>query len=209
MKLTPVYPFAASRCTHAGPQPLQHDSEPVRQALLPAYLLARLTPTERHIVQALLSGQDLTAIAWKLQRNIRTISSHKQRAMGKLGLTSNAMLYALGALLNPPLSVDITARRQLLAPREQQVLNALLNGHSVSDIAFQQGRSVKTVSFQKRHLMQRLGLHSEVELFALAPQRARALLANWQASMELRLREEKVCITNSPHLTDRVSPDGG
>lgn len=209
MKLTPVHPFAASRCAHAGPQPLQHDGEPARQALLPAYLTARLTPTERHIVQALLSGQDLTAIAWKLQRDIRTISSHKQRAMGKLGLTSNAMLHALGALLNPPLSADITARRQLLAPREQQVLNALLNGHSVSDIAHQQARSVKTVSFQKRHLMQKLGLHSEVELFALAPQQARALLANWPASTELGLREEKVCITTPPHLTDRVSPDGG
>jgi DNA-binding NarL/FixJ family response regulator len=65
-------------------------------------LAERLTPNERIIMQALLSGQDLTAIAWKLHRDIRTISSHKQRAMERLALTSNAMLYALGALLSPP-----------------------------------------------------------------------------------------------------------
>lgn len=149
------------------------------RSLLPPQLAAKLTPNERIIMQALLSGQELTAIAGKLHRNIRTVSSHKQRAMARLALTSNAMLYALGALLNPPLPASIAARRLLLPPREQQVLNALLRGHSVTDIAHQQGRSVKTVSFQKRQLMQKLGLNSEVELFALAPQRARALLANW------------------------------
>ncbi|WP_426505067.1 LuxR C-terminal-related transcriptional regulator [Serratia proteamaculans] len=155
------------------------NQEPTRPPLLPPQLAARLTPNERIIMQALLSGQELTAIAWKLHRDIRTISSHKQRAMARLALTSNAMLYALGALLSPPLPTEIAARRKLLAPREQQVLNALLNGNCVTDIARQQGRSIKTVSYQKRQLMQKLGLKSEVGLFALAPQQARALLASW------------------------------
>lgn len=77
------------------------------------------------------------------------------------------------------MSADITVRRQLLAPREQLVLNALLTGLSVTDIAYQQGRSVKTVSYQKRRLMQKLGLNNDVALFALAPQQARVLLRSW------------------------------
>ncbi|WP_413501694.1 LuxR C-terminal-related transcriptional regulator [Serratia proteamaculans] len=169
------------------PHPLITNASPLRtpereanpRSLLPPQLAAQLTPNERIIMQALLCGQDLTAIAWKLKRDMRTISSHKQRAMGKLALTSNAMLYALAALLSPPLPTSITEQRQLLTLREQQVLNALLDGHGVTGIAHLQGRSVKTVSFQKRLLMQKLGVTNEVELFALAPLRARALLANW------------------------------
>lgn len=153
--------------------------EPVPLPLLPPQLAARLTPNERIIMQALLCGQDLTTIAWGLKRDMRTISSHKQRAMGKLGLISNPMLYALGALIAPPLPAEITDRRRLLTLREQQILNALLEGHSVTEIAHRRVRSVKTVSFQKRLLMQKLKVTNEVELFALAPLRARALLADW------------------------------
>ncbi|MDW5498654.1 LuxR C-terminal-related transcriptional regulator [Pseudomonas lundensis] len=160
------------------------DGEPTRSPLLPPQLAARLTPNERIIMQGLLSGQELTTIAWRLHRDIRTISSHKQRAMARLALTSNAMLYALGALLNPPLPEDISARRQLLAPREEQVLRALLNGYCVTDIARQQGRSVKTISYQKCQLMQKLGLKSDVGLFALDPQQARALMADWSGWSE-------------------------
>lgn len=155
------------------------EREPTLRLLLSSQLNARLTPSERIIMQALLRGQDLTTIAWKMHRDMRTTSSHKQRAMSKLMLTSNAMLYALGALLGPPLSPEIVARRPLLSLREQQVLNALLDGHAVTDIARLRGRSVKTISFQKRLLMQKLRVTNEVELFALAPQRARSLLVNW------------------------------
>jgi DNA-binding NarL/FixJ family response regulator len=143
---------------------------------LPAALAACLTPRETQILQALMSGMDLSAIAWKLSRNIRTVSSHKQRAMRKLRLNSNAELYALAALLGPQLPADIRARCQLLPPREQQVLNALLKGYSVTDIARLQGRSIKTISYQKCQLMHKLRISNEVELFALSPERARTLL---------------------------------
>lgn len=154
-----------------------HQPEQRATCPLPAPLVACLTARETQILQALINGMDLSAIAWKLSRNIRTISSHKQRAMRKLRLNSNAELHALGALLGPPLAADITARLPLLPPREEQVLNAILNGHCITDIARQQGRSVKTISYQKCQLMQKLGITNEVELFALAPERARALLA--------------------------------
>ncbi|WP_413502022.1 helix-turn-helix transcriptional regulator [Serratia proteamaculans] len=156
-----------------------HGTQPIPLPLLPPQLANLLTANERIIMQALLSGQALTTIAWRLKRDIRTVSNQKQAAMARLSLTSNAMLYALGALLGPPLSADITVRRQLLAPREQLVLNALLTGLSVTDIAYQQGRSVKTVSYQKRRLMEKLGLNNDVALFALAPQQARVLLRSW------------------------------
>ncbi|CAI1627279.1 helix-turn-helix transcriptional regulator [Serratia proteamaculans] len=156
-----------------------HGKQPIPLPLLPPQLANLLTANERIIMQALLSGQALTTIAWRLKRDIRTVSNQKQAAMTRLSLTSNAMLYALGSLLGPPLSTDITVRRQLLAPREQLVLKALLKGLSVTDIAYQQGRSVKTISYQKRRLMQKLGLNNDVALFALAPQQARVLLKSW------------------------------
>ncbi|QGH63260.1 LuxR family transcriptional regulator [Serratia proteamaculans] len=155
-----------------------HAPENNASGTLPPSLTACLTPREAQIIQALMNGMDLSAIAWKLSRNIRTVSSHKQRAMYKLRLNTNAELYALAALLGPHLPATVIARRRLLPPREQQVLNAILRGHSVTDIAQQQGRSVKTISYQKCQLMQKLGLTNEVELFALAPERAQALLTS-------------------------------
>jgi DNA-binding NarL/FixJ family response regulator len=144
--------------------------------ILPASLAASLTPQENIVMQALLGGQDLSAIAWRLARDIRTVSSHKQRAMRKLRLHSNAELYALASLLDPRLPADRHARLQRLSHREWQVLDALLNGQGVTDIAHQQRRSVKTISIQKRQLMKKLEVASEIGLFVLLPQRAQALL---------------------------------
>lgn len=79
-----------------------HGTQPIPLPLLPPQLANLLTANERIIMQALLSGQALTTIAWRLKRDIRTVSNQKQAAMARLSLTSNAMLYALGALLGPP-----------------------------------------------------------------------------------------------------------
>ncbi|CAI1895662.1 DNA-binding transcriptional activator BglJ [Serratia quinivorans] len=154
---------------------------PVTAVMLPPPLAELLTPKELHILQAVLNGQDLTTLAWRLNRNIRTVSNHKQRAMDKLGLTSNAMLYALGALLSPPLPEGCVQRMHLLTPREHRVLAGLLQGKTVGGIAREQHKSIKTISLQKQRLMEKLALCSGVDLFRFAPDRARVLLANWSA----------------------------
>ncbi|QBX66717.1 helix-turn-helix domain-containing protein [Serratia quinivorans] len=155
------------------------DIVPRSPVLLPPHLAEKLTPNEHLVLQALLNGQDLTTIAQRRNRNIRTVSNHKQRAMEKLGLNNNAMLYALAALLSPPLPQASPQQMQSLSPREHRVLAGLLQGKTVGAIAREQHKSIKTISLQKQRLMEKLRLCSAVDLFRSAPGQAQTLLANW------------------------------
>lgn len=66
----------------------------------------------------------------------------------------------------PPASPDGPVRG--LTPRELEVVRLFANGHSVSDIARQLNRSVKTVSTQKRHGIRKIGVSSDRELYEYA-----------------------------------------
>ncbi|MBW7981539.1 helix-turn-helix transcriptional regulator [Enterobacillus tribolii] len=57
-------------------------------------------------------------------------------------------------------------KRAALTESERRVLSLLRAGYSVTQIANQQERSVKTISTHKRRIMQKFGAKSEVELFA-------------------------------------------
>ena len=57
-----------------------------------------------------------------------------------------------------------------LSNRERQVLSYYLQGYSVTDIAQQLDRSVKTVSTQKRSAFRKLGIRTDSELFKLHTQ---------------------------------------
>lgn len=58
--------------------------------------------------------------------------------------------------------------RQLLSPRELEVLTHYASGVGVTEIASQLGRSVKTISAQKCTAMRKLSLNSDSELFRFA-----------------------------------------
>ncbi|RFU47040.1 response regulator transcription factor [Paraburkholderia sp. DHOC27] len=58
--------------------------------------------------------------------------------------------------------------RELLTPRELEVLTQYASGVGVTEIAMRLGRSVKTVSAQKCTAMRKLALHSDSELFRFA-----------------------------------------
>jgi two-component system, NarL family, captular synthesis response regulator RcsB len=58
--------------------------------------------------------------------------------------------------------------RDLLSPRELEVLTHYASGASVTEIAARLGRSVKTISAQKCAAMRKLALHSDTELFRFA-----------------------------------------
>ncbi|HEY1999514.1 response regulator transcription factor [Paraburkholderia sp.] len=58
--------------------------------------------------------------------------------------------------------------RQLLSPRELEVLTHYAAGLGVTEIASQLGRSVKTISAQKCTAMRKLALQSDSELFRFA-----------------------------------------
>lgn len=56
----------------------------------------------------------------------------------------------------------------LLGKRELEVLRIYVTGRTVTEIAVQMNRSVKTISAQKQRAMQKLGLHTEAALFDFA-----------------------------------------
>ncbi|NLU17758.1 MAG: hypothetical protein GXW94_18685 [Serratia liquefaciens] len=124
-----------------------------------------LTLTESRVLLTLLGGMHPWQLAARMNRDIRTISSHKKRAMDKAGLRHNGELYALGALLY---GTHHTTAQVALPAAEQQVLTALLCNGSVTATAQSLGKSVKTVSGQKHNIMRRLNVPHEVALFAAA-----------------------------------------
>lgn len=58
----------------------------------------------------------------------------------------------------------------MLTEREAEVLRLFVSGRTISEIAAQRGRSVKTVSHQKISAMGKLGLRNDPELYAYAHQ---------------------------------------
>lgn len=52
----------------------------------------RLTPREMQVVMQIVKGQSISAIGLRMGLSVKTISTHRTRALGKLGLTSNAQL---------------------------------------------------------------------------------------------------------------------
>jgi two-component system capsular synthesis response regulator RcsB len=66
--------------------------------------------------------------------------------------------------------VDVRGGLDRLTAKELRVLKEIISGTSVTQIAEATGRSVKTISSQKVAAMEKLGLRSELELFAYARQ---------------------------------------
>ncbi len=69
---------------------------------------------------------------------------------------------ALSAIAEDPL-----IHRTDLSPGEREVLRCCLNGMSVTQIAEQFGRSIKTISTQKHAAFRKLGIRTDNELFKM------------------------------------------
>lgn len=104
--------------------------------------------------------------------NVRALVS-KTDAMRELSLAVKAAAlkrHYLSALVKRQLdshgnSHDGTTE---LSKREAEVVRLFVSGHTVSDIARQLNRSVKTVSSQKVEAMRKLGVKTDLELYAYA-----------------------------------------
>jgi len=57
-----------------------------------------------------------------------------------------------------------------LTAKELEVIRLIVAGRSVTDVAEHLGRSIKTISSQKNSALEKLGLRSDVELYAYARQ---------------------------------------
>lgn len=66
--------------------------------------------------------------------------------------------------------VDVQGGLERLTTKELDVLTQIISGSSVTQIAELTDRSVKTISSQKVAAMEKLGLRSDLELFAYARQ---------------------------------------
>lgn len=64
----------------------------------------------------------------------------------------------------------LTPRKQVLTPREREVLKLLVEGRTVRSVASVLGLSAKTVDAHKFNLMRKLGVHNKVDLVMSAIQ---------------------------------------
>lgn len=74
----------------------------------------------------------------------------------------------LGAAVRRVLEADGGGSGRALSRREAEVLRLFVSGLTVTEIARRLNRSVKTVSHQKMGAMAKLGLRSDLELYAYA-----------------------------------------
>ena len=64
----------------------------------------------------------------------------------------------------------------LLTTREREVLQLIANGHTTQEVAEQLNISPHTATRHRANLMQKLGVHNQVELIRVASQRGLILL---------------------------------
>ncbi|MEN6683177.1 response regulator transcription factor [Stenotrophomonas pavanii] len=84
-----------------------------------------------------------------------------------LAALSDAIVRVSQGLLRVPPDVRLAGDRGELSRNEREVLGLLLQGLTVSEIALRRHRSIKTVSTQKVAVLRKLGLRSDVEIYAL------------------------------------------
>ena len=83
---------AALECMALGQTFLDPGLHPQRHTAKP------LSPTEVDILRRLARGDTVSEIAQRTMRSVSTISTHKKNAMVKIGLNSDAELFALGVM---------------------------------------------------------------------------------------------------------------
>ena len=72
---------------------------------------------------------------------------------------------------HPGHAVAVRARLAMLTPRERDILHLCAGGATVTQIAADFTRSVKTISAQKRAAYRKLGLKNDLDLYRCFPQR--------------------------------------
>ena len=106
-------------------------------------------------IRALINKADALA---ELPAALRVVSR------GKVYLSKSVRELLDEGLISAPDPVQTKA----LSPKEAEVLRLFASGFTVTDIAKQLNRSVKTISGQKSEAMSKLGLRSDIEIYAYA-----------------------------------------
>lgn len=124
-----------------------HESEQVVREVLEAGARGFLLKSD--------AGRDLVAAVESLQRH-------------KTFFTSKVAEMVLESFLkNKPRPAD-EAEREILTPREREIVQLLAEGKSTKEVAVALGLSVKTAETHRSNIMRKLGLHSISELVLYA-----------------------------------------
>jgi DNA-binding NarL/FixJ family response regulator len=124
-----------------------HESEQVVREVLEAGARGFLLKSD--------AGRDLVAAVEALQRH-------------KTFFTSKVAEMVLESFLkNKPRPAD-EAEREILTPREREIVQLLAEGKSTKEVAVALGLSVKTAETHRSNIMRKLGLHSISELVLYA-----------------------------------------
>jgi len=68
------------------------------------------------------------------------------------------------------ITAEIETKTSHLTPREEEIMNLLVDGRSGKTIAYELGISQKTVDFHRAHILEKMGVDSVVELILLTHQ---------------------------------------
>ncbi|QNK01471.1 response regulator transcription factor [Dyella telluris] len=130
------------------------------QPTLPVIVLTMLTNSallraihERGIAGIVIKSDGMSELASALRAVVA----------GDIYVSANAR-----ALFQTATRRDAAAPGMALTDREAEVLRLFASGRTVSEIAVQRGRSVKTISHQKISAMNKLGLRNDPELYTYA-----------------------------------------
>lgn len=123
-----------------------------RFACIPLLAFATLSPTT-HISQLIESG--ISGIVSKAE---------------PLAMLSDAIVRISRGLTRLPPDFTLPDGCQQLSRNEREVLDLMLAGLTVSEIAQRRHRSIKTVSTQKTAALRKLGLRTDVEIYAMRRQ---------------------------------------
>lgn len=118
-------------------------------ARVPLLAFATLSPTT-HISQLIASG--ISGVVSKAE---------------PLHMLSDAIVRISQGLTRLPPDVTLPGRCHELSRNEREVLDLLLAGLTVSEIALQRHRSIKTISTQKTAALRKLGLRNDAEIYAM------------------------------------------
>ncbi|WP_258394032.1 MULTISPECIES: response regulator transcription factor [Stenotrophomonas] len=121
-------------------------------ARVPLLAFATLSPTT-HVSQLIASG--ISGIVSKAE---------------PLAMLSDAIVRVSQGLSRLPPDCTLPAAFDELSRNEREVLDLLLAGLTVSEIALQRHRSIKTISTQKTAALRKLGLRNDAEIYAMRRQ---------------------------------------
>lgn len=118
-----------------------------------------LTMVQRPVVLQCVHGFGVAGLIDKAARLDEIVHALRQVLCKKKYVSESLRVLLRATEWNNP------AKLVRLSQREQQIIQLLGEGRSMSDIALTLGTSRNTVSTQKRNMMQKLGLRSQIDLF--------------------------------------------